>query len=142
MGEELQNPVGLGSKLFVFAKDDLEMKPVAVGAAAEVHVTEPPEGATEHWSIPKDFSFEGKATLLSVTEKDSWLNTQNFDKVQLVTVPDDRLLPRKMKKGKRATYRRNTKWKRKAALWRERNQYVLTGSLRQDGDNLTFEGCP
>lgn len=141
MGEELHNAAGLGSKLFVFAKDDLEMMPVAVGVAAGVHVIEPPKGATEHWSIPKGFTFKGRATLVSVAKKDSWLNTQNFDKINLVTVPDDLHLPRKMKKGNRVTCQRSTKWKRKAARWRERNQHTFTGSLRQNGNDLTFEGC-
>lgn len=143
MREENMNPAGLGSKLYFCRKEDFEkdpttpmqevkLKPVKIG---DIGLKE------EAHCFPKGFSFTGIATLIgTATEKDSWLKSLNCDRANMVVVPDERRLPRKMKKGSRAKYQRNTKWKRKAALWLMRNQIELSGHLSIKGEELTFEG--
>ena len=138
------NPAGLGSKLYFCRKEDFEKAPAPL-PMQEVKL-EPVKigdiGLNEeaHY-FPKGFSFTGSATLIgTATEKDSWLKALNSDRANMVVVPDERRLPRKMKKGFRSKYQRNTKWKRKAALWLARNQMTLTGSLRVEGEKMTSEG--
>lgn len=144
MEEENMNPAGLGSKLYFCRAEDFEkatahlpmqevkLEPVKIG---DIGLK---EGA--HY-FPKGFSFTGSATLIgTATEKDSWLKALNSDRANMVIVPDERRLSRKMKKGFRAKYQRNTKWKRKAALWLMRNQIELSGHLSIKGGELTFEG--
>lgn len=139
------NPAGLGSKLYFCRKEDLEndpahlpmqevkLEPVKIG---DIGLKE------EAHYFPKGFSFTGSATLIcTATEKDSWLKALNSDRANVVVVPDECRLPRKMKKGFRAKYQRNTKWKRKVALWAARNQMTLTGRLRVKGEKMTLEVC-
>lgn len=88
------------------------------------------------WSV----TLTGNATLISTTtEKDSWLKKLNCDNARLVVEPDERRLPRKMKKGFRAKYHRFTKWKHKAELWLTREQIKLSGNLQIKGEELTFK---
>lgn len=145
MEEENMNPAGLGGKLYFCRKEDFEndpahlpmqevkLEPVKIG---DIGLKE------EARYFQKGFSFTGSAALIgTATEKDSWLKALNSDRANMVVVPDERRLPRKMKKGSRAKYQRNTKWKRKAALWLARNQMTLTGSLRVEGEKMTLEVC-
>ena len=143
MEEENMNPARLGGKLYFCRKGDFEKDPTT--PMQEV-IPEPVKigdiGLKEeaHY-FPKGFSFTGSATLIgTATEKDSWLKALNCDRANMVVVPDERRLPRKMKRGFRAKYQRNTKWKRKAALWLMRNQIELSGHLSIKGGELTFEG--
>lgn len=132
-------PVGLG-KIFVCRKDDLEMKPVALNATSELKVAEPRYGGADHWKM-KGFTIEGKAIFTRTSPgMEELLNQWDGRKSNVIIVPNELQLPRKLKKGFRATYRRDTKWKRNAALWRERNQKTFTGSLRQNGNKVTFIG--
>lgn len=138
------NPAGLGSKLYFCRKEDFEkdpahlpmqevkLEPVKIG---DIGLNE------EAHYFPKGFSFTGSATLIgTATEKDSWLKALNSDRANMVVVPDERRLPRKMKKGFRVKYQRNTKWKRKAASWLARNQIELAGNLCIKEEELVFEG--
>lgn len=68
------------------------------------------------------------------------LNGAAEDSLTMTLTPDERQLPRKMKKGFRAKYRRDTKWKRKANSWRKRNERTFIGHITQDEDGVTFTG--
>lgn len=59
-------------------------------------------------------------------------------------IPHGSSLPRKMKKALRQgqRYRRDTKWKRKAARWQQRHSVTLLGSWAEDDDGITFRGKP
>lgn len=70
------------------------------------------------------------------------LNEAAEDSVTMTLTPDERQLPRRMKKAIRATYRRDTKWRRKAANWRKREERTYIGHLTQDEDGVTFTGKP
>lgn len=147
MREDHMAPAGLGSKIFVCRIEDLEKDPITPIQVIELkpHVgdigfKEEPIG--NEWSVPTNFTITGNATMIStVTEKDSWLKSLNCANTRLVVEPDERRLPRKMKKGFRAKYHRFTKWKHKAALWLTREQIELSGNLQIKGEELTFEGC-
>lgn len=56
--------------------------------------------------------------------------------------PSDLHLPRKMKKALRNgwLYKRDTKWKRKAERWQERNEIKILGRISQEGDTFTITG--
>lgn len=59
-------------------------------------------------------------------------------------VPNGSTLPRKMKKALRQgqRYRRDTKWKRKAARWQQRHSLKLLGRCTEDDEGITFRGKP
>lgn len=59
-------------------------------------------------------------------------------------VPNGSPLPRKMKKALRQgrLYRRDTKWKRKAARWQQRHSLKLLGRCTEDDEGITSRGKP
>lgn len=57
-----QQPAGLG-KLYVIRKDDIEMKPIELGAATELHVPELEEEARENPYSNKGFTITGTARI-------------------------------------------------------------------------------
>lgn len=142
------NPAELGSKLYFCRAEDLEKNPntpmqeidlkTYVG---DISMEAEPKACNnaEHYTVTHGCSFTGNGTLIgTVTEMDSWLKPQNITNARLVFVADYRQLPRKLKKGFCATYQRNTKWKRKASLWKEHKQKEITGHLRINGEELLF----
>ena len=56
-----QQPAGLG-KLYVIRKDDIEMKPIELGAATKLNVTESDEDAQESPYSNKGFTITGTDT--------------------------------------------------------------------------------
>ncbi len=148
MGEKNMNPAELGSKLYFCRAEDLEKNPNTLMQeidlktyVGDISMKAEPKACNnaEHWTVTHGSSITGNATLIgTVTEMDSWLKPQNITNARLVFVADCRQLPRKLKKGFRATYQRNTKWTRKASLWKEHNQKELTGHLRINGEELIF----
>ena len=91
--------------------------------------------------FPKKLTLEATATVnADHTSVAALMESIGCDKVQVNMIPDHRHLPRRMKKAVGATYRRDTKWKRKAALWLQRNTVAFTGRISHDKDGVTFSG--
>lgn len=62
MEENQQQPAGLG-KLYVIRKDDIEMKPIELGAVTELHVPELEKEARENPYSNKGFTITGTARI-------------------------------------------------------------------------------
>lgn len=133
MGEQTQQPAGLG-KLFFCPAEEFER----LGMAApmqEVHLAEPPrlspgmltykdagDGKPKGgWSANISFHATAKAEPEEVLQ-------QLLQKAQTFDVTIERKLPRlprKMKKAHRSDYHRDTKWKRKVANLIRRHRHTL-----------------
>ncbi len=141
-------PTGLGSTLFVCRADDLKKnpdtpmellgEPISIGPGlltSEGYDTyKKPRGFHSTFTADK----EEEDTIASVARQ------LNNSKLMMEVTPNIRNLPRKMKKailtGQR--YRRDTRWKRKAAQWKKRNKLTLLGNITSDGNgDYTFTGC-
>lgn len=108
------------------------------------HLFAPEERDT--YQFPKSFTMTGTATI-DEGDKEA-LNSishllHDSDSV-VVCVPNGSFLPRKMKKALRQgqRYRRDTKWNRKAARWKQRHSVKLLGSWTEDDEGVTFRGKP
>lgn len=135
-------PAGLGHKLFILPKDTVitsgeSLSPFTI-VESDLHI-EPHLGAKP---LTQSFKLESWGNTAAIPSQDinDWLDTDEARKVTVQCFPDDRRLPRKMKKGHRATYQRDTKWKRKAADWRWRNRFEMTGTLHMDDEGITITG--
>lgn len=134
-----------GSRLFVgIGADAVQLASGPISISEKNPLFDTSEGKSERYDFPKSISYETTvSTPTTATSIDSWMRSLNCDKAQLTVIPDERLLPRRMKKALRRgrEYRRDTRWKRKAARWLERNTVSFTGSLHQDGDGeFTISG--
>lgn len=97
MEENQQQPAGLG-KLYVIRKDDIEMNPIELGAATELHVPELEEEARENPYSNKGFTITGTARIETDGEMPSALRKLIFG---------DGRLPRKEKKRRMNKLLRN-----------------------------------
>ncbi len=92
-----QQPAGLG-KLYVIRKDDIEMKPIELGAATKLNVTESDEDAQESPYSNKGFTITGTARIETDGEMPSALRK---------LIRGDGRLPRKEKKRRMNKLLRN-----------------------------------
>ena len=137
-------PAGLGHKLFILPKDAVvgigESLPPFTLREADLHFDIKEEPLVK--PIMQSFKLEswGNSASLPTQGLNDWLDSEEGRKVTVTCFPSDSSLPRKMKKGNRATYRRDTKWKRKAAAWRWRNKFEVTGTMHFDDEGITITG--
>jgi len=105
-----------------------------------------PEEERDTYQLSKGFTATGTATIDEGDEEAlKSISRLLHDSESMVTVvPNDSSLPRKMKKALRQgqRYRRDTKWKRKAARWQQRHSLTLLGRLTEDDEGITFRGKP
>ena len=104
-----------------------------------------PEEERDTYQFPKGFTATGTVTIEGNEEILNSTSRLLHDSDCTVTlVPDGSSLPRKMKKALRQgqRYRRDTKWKRKAARWQQRHSVTLLGSWAEDDEGVTFRGKP
>ena len=134
-------PSGLGSKLFIIPKDAIKDGALTPVAMSDAHMELDMKEKLVKSNAPKSWKVcIGSTANLTATDVNSWLKSDNIDKVTVTVFPDDRRLPRKMKKGFRAKYLRDTKWKRKASNWRWRKRFEMTGTLHMDDGGITISG--
>ena len=143
MGDEETMNMLKDGRLFIGIGADavqLVSEPITISDKNPLFGTQ--EGKSESYEFPESISLETTvSTPTTATRIDSWMRSLNCDRAQVNIIPDDRHLPRRMKKalrqGKR--YRRDTRWKRKAARWLERNTVTFQGRMSHDDDgNLTI----
>lgn len=105
-----------------------------------------PEEERVTYQLPKSFTMTGTATIDEGDEEalNSISRLLHDSDCTVTLVPDGSPLPRKMKKALRQgqRYRRDTKWKRKAARWQQRHSVKLMGSWTEDNEGVTFRGKP
>lgn len=105
-----------------------------------------PEEECDTYQLSKGFTATGTATIDEGNEEalNSISRLLNDSDCMVTVVPDGRSLPRKMKKALRQgqRYRRDTRWKRKAARWEQRHSVKLLGRCTEDEDGVTFRGKP
>lgn len=103
-----------------------------------------PEEERDTYQLSKGFTATGTATIDEGDEEAlNSISRLLLDSDCTVTLtPNGSSLPRKMKKALRQgqRYRRDTKWKRKAARWQQRHSLKLLGRLTEDEDGITFRG--
>lgn len=126
---------GYATTLFILDGD--KQIPVKCEVPAFEIKAEPLPDSPIPWN-PKPFTIESNASVMG-TSLDGLL-PQGGDEVTVNIVPSDSHLPRKWKKAVRAKYRRDTKWKRKAARWLERNNISFAGRISHDEDGITIVG--
>ena len=108
-----------------------------------------PEEERDTYQFPKGFTATGTATITTtINGNEEALNSisrllHDSDSV-VVYVPNGSSLPRKMKKALRQgqRYHRDTKWKRKAARWKQRHSVKLLGRWTENEEGITFIGKP
>ena len=105
-----------------------------------------PEEERGTYQFPKSFTMTGTATIDNGDEEalNSISRLLHESDCMVECVPNGSSLPRKMKKALRQgqRYRRDTKWKRKAARWQQRHSLKLLGRLTEDDECITFRGKP
>lgn len=105
-----------------------------------------PETERDTYQLSKGFTATGTATIDEGDEEalNSISRLLHDSDCMVTVVPDGRSLPHKMKKALRQgqRYRRDTKWKRKAARWQQRHSVTLLGSWTEDDEGITFRGKP
>ena len=105
-----------------------------------------PKEERDTYQLSKGFTATGTATIDEGDEEAlSSISRLLLDSDCMVEcVPDGSSLPRKMKKALRQgqRYRRDTKWKRKAARWQQRHSLKLLGRCTEDDEGITFRGKP
>lgn len=105
-----------------------------------------PEEERDTYQLPKGFTATGTVTIDEGNEEalNSISRLLHESDCMVECVPDGSPLPRKMKKALRQgqRYRRDTKWKRKAARWQQRHSLKLLGRWMEDGEGITFRGKP
>lgn len=106
-----------------------------------------PEEERGTYQFPKSFTMTGTATIDNGDEEAlNSISRLLHDSDSVVEcVPNGNSLPRKMKKALRQgqRYRRDTKWKRKAARWQQRHSLKLQGRcMVEDDGGITFRGKP
>ena len=110
------------------------------------HLFVAPEEERGTYQLPKGFTATGTATIDEGGEEalNSISRLLHDSDCMVECVPDGSSLPRKMKKALRQgqQYRRDTKWKRKAARWQQRHSLKLLGRCTEDDEGVTFRGKP
>ena len=105
-----------------------------------------PEEERDTYQLSKGFTATGTVTIDEGNEEalNSISRLLHDSDCTVTLVPDGSSLPRKMKKALRQgrRYRRDTKWKRKAARWQQRHSVKLLGSWTEDDEGITFRGKP
>lgn len=108
-----------------------------------------PEEERDTYQLSKGFTATGTATITTTTNGDAEaLNSisrlLHESDCMVECVPNGSSLPRKMKKALRQgqRYRRDTKWKRKAARWQQRHSLKLLGRCTENDEGITFRGKP
>ena len=108
-----------------------------------------PEAECDTYQLPKGFTMTGTVTIATTTNGDeealnSISRLLHESDCMVEYVPNGSPLPRKMKKALRQgqRYRRDTKWKRKAARWQQRHSLKLQGRCMVDDEGITFRGKP
>ena len=105
-----------------------------------------PEEERDTYQLPKGFTATGTVTIDEGDEEalNSISRLLHDSDCMVECVPDGSSLPRKMKKALRQgqRYRRDTKWKRKAARWQQRHSLKLLGRCTEDDEGITFRGKP
>lgn len=108
-----------------------------------------PEEERVTYELPKGFTTTGTVTITTTTNShEEALNSisrlLHESDCMVECVPNGSSLPRKMKKALRQgqRYRRDTKWKRKAAQWQQRHSVKLLSSWTEDDEGITFRGKP
>ena len=105
-----------------------------------------PEEERDTYYLSKGFTATGTATIDEGDEEalNSISRLLNDSDCMVECVPNGSSLPRKMKKALRQgqQYRRDTKWKRKAARWQQRHSLKLLGRCTEDDEGITFRGKP
>ena len=142
MGDEETMNMLKDGRLFVGIGADavqLASEPITISDKNPLFGTQ--EGKSESYKFPKSISLETTvSTPTTATSIDSWMRSLNCDRAQVNIIPDDRHLPRRMKKalrqGKR--YQRDTRWKRKVARWLERNTVTFQGRMSHDDDGNLY----
>lgn len=105
-----------------------------------------PEEERDTYQLPKGFTATGTVTIDEGDEEalNSISRLLHDSDCMVKCVPNGSFLPRKIKKalhqGQR--YRRDTKWKRKAARWQQRHSLKLLGRCTEDDEGITFRGKP
>lgn len=105
-----------------------------------------PEEERDTYQLSKGFTATGTATIDEGDEEalKSISRLLHDSDCMVECIPHGSSLPRKMKKALRQgqRYRRDTKWKRKAARWQQRHSLKLLGRLTEDDEGITFRGKP
>lgn len=103
-----------------------------------------PEEERDTYQLSKGFTATGTVTIDEGNEEalNSISRLLHESDCIVKCVPDGSSLPRKMKKALRQgqRYRRDTKWKRKAARWQQRHSVKLQGRWTEDDEGVTFRG--
>lgn len=126
----------------------LNLEPLAPVISSD-QIILPPEEERDTYQLPKGFTTTGTVTITTTTNGDeealnSISRLLHDSDCMVECVPNGSSLPRKMKKALRQSqrYRRDTKWKRKAARWQQRHSVTLLGRLTEDDEGITFRGKP
>lgn len=122
----------------------LNLEPLAPVISSD-QIILPPEEERDTYQLPKGFTTTGTVTIEGNEKILNSISRLLHDSDCMVEcVPNGSPLPRKMKKALRQgqRYRRDTKWKRKAARWQQRNSVKLLGSWTEDDEGVTFRGKP
>ena len=108
-----------------------------------------PEEERDTYQLPKGFTATGTVTITTtINGNEDVLNSisrlLHESDSMVECAPNGNSLPRKMKKALRQgqRYRRDTKWKRKAARYQQRHSVKLLGRLTEDDEGVTFRGKP
>ena len=105
-----------------------------------------PEEECYTYHLQEGFTATGTATIDEGDEEalDSISRLLHNSDCTVMLTPNGSSLPRKIKKALRQgqRYRRDTKWKRKAARWQQRHSVKLLGRWTEDGEGVTFRGKP
>lgn len=105
-----------------------------------------PEEERDTYQLSKGFTATGTVMIDEGDEEalNSISRLLHESDCMMECVPNGSSLPRKMKKALRQSqrYRRDTKWKRKAARWQQLHSLKLLGSCTEDDEGITFRGKP
>lgn len=105
-----------------------------------------PEEERDTYQLPKGFTATGTVMIDEGGEEalNSISRLLHASDSVVECIPHGSSLPRKMKKALRQgqRYRRDTKWKRKAARWQQRHSLKLQGRCMVDDEGITFRGKP
>lgn len=123
----------------------LNLEPLApVISSDQLFVVQEEERGT--YQLSKGFTATGTVTIDEGSEEalNSISRLLHDSDCMVEYVPNGSSLPRRVKKALRQgqRYRRNTKWKRKAARWQQRHSVKLLGSWTEDDEGVTFRGKP
>ena len=126
----------------------LNPEPLAAVISSD-QISVAPEEERDTYQLSKGFTATGTATITTTTNgNEEALNSisrlLHDSDCMVECVPDGSSLPRMMKKALRQgqRYRRDTKWKHKAARWQQCHSLKLLGRLTENDEGFTFRGKP